>query len=102
MSQRWTAGQLWRRVHLPATIRNAQRFAPVGAERDQVVKGQTATGRLNVGRYAARQIALIEIARARRGKIGKGRLQSALRQPNAGLDVPRRVGLKVGGGASGI
>ena len=78
----------------------------MGAEGGEVLDRQRAAGGLNVGGDAARQIALVEIARACAGEIGHRRLQPVLRQPHAGLDAPLRIRrqavLQIGGGAGGI
>ena len=78
----------------------------MGAEGGEILDRQRAAGGLHIGRDAARQIALVKIARAFRREIRHRRLQPVLRQPHAGLDAPLRVRrqavLEVGGGAGGI
>ena len=104
--QRRAAGQFRRRVDVAAAIGNRQRLAAMGAEGGEVVDRERAAGGLDIGRDAARQVALVEIARAFGGEVGQRRLQPVLRQPHAGLDAPLRVRrqavLEIGGGTGRI
>ena len=76
------------------------------AEGGKVFDREGAAARLHVGRDAPRQIALVEIARARVRQMGKRRLQPVLRQAHAGLDTPLRIRrqavVEIGGGAGRI
>ena len=75
MRQRRSAGQFRRRVDLAAAIGNGQRLADMGAEGGEILDRQRAAARLHVGGDAARQIALVEIARALCGELRQRRLQ---------------------------
>ena len=106
MRQRRSGGELRRRKHLAAAIGDCQRLAQMRAERREVFHRQRAAGGLDVGGDAAREIALVEIARAARGELRQRRLQPVLRQPHLGLDAPLRVRrqavLQICGGARRI
>ncbi len=76
------------------------------AEGGQVFDRQRAAARRHVGGDALRQIALIEIARARCSEMRQRRLELVLRQAHDGADAPLRAGrqavLEIGGRACRI
>ena len=89
--QRRTGGQFRRRVDMPAAIGDHQRLAQMRAEGGEVFDRQRTAGCLDVGGDAARQIALVKVARALGGEIAQHRLEPVLRQPHLRADAPLRI-----------
>ena len=92
MRQRRPGGEFGRRVNVSAAIGDLQRLAQMGAEAGKIFDRQRAAGGLNVGRDAAREVALVEITRALGGEMRHRRLECALRHPHRRLDTPFRIG----------
>ena len=100
------AGQLRRRIYLPAAIRDHQWLAHVGAKRGEVGARQAAAGALDIGGDALRQVACVKVARPAHRQRGERGLEFFLRQAHLGLDAPlcvrRQAVFEIGGAAGRV
>src|SRR3569833_3519344 len=90
MSKRWTRGELRRREHRAAAIRNLQGLAQMRRERGEVLDREAAARTLDITGDRAGEVALVEVTRAGIGQMRQRRLQCLLRQPDRCLDAPLR------------
>jgi hypothetical protein len=84
-------GQLGRRENRPAAIGDFQRLAHMRAERGEIARLKGSTGLANVGGDGLREIALVEIACAARGKLRECHLEPVLWQAHRRADAPLRI-----------